>query len=594
MTLPIDLHDQPHHDGSALYVSTAAPRLGERVTVWVRVPYDVESVHVRAVHDGEPRYHAAAVDPDRTGRPVGGYGSADTWWKAEITAVNPVTPYRFLLGGRTWLTAAGVADHDVPDATDFKLLTHEPPPAWLADAVVYQIFPDRFARSGARREPPEWALVRDWDTDPVLPGGPGVQRQFYGGDLDGITQRLDHIQQLGANTVYLTPFFPARSNHRYDASSFDRVDPVLGGDEALHRLADAVHARGMRLLGDITPNHCGDAHEWFVAAVSDVDAPEREMFYFDPDTGDYESWWGVKTLPKLNWGSELVRERMTGVLTRWLGPLDGWRVDVANMTGRLGADDHAHEVAALLRRAVGDHALIAEHNHDASADLDRDGWQGTMNYSGFTRPVWAWLRGPHLELEQFLGAPGPVPLRDGVQTLATFRAFAARMSWRSLVHSWNLLDSHDSPRVRTVTGSFERHLLALGLQATLPGAPMVFAGSEFGLTGTNGEHSRTPMPWNRPRDDAMHAAYRQLLGLRAAEPALRRGGLRWLHADADCLVFLRETEAESVLVCVRRAAGRPVRLPYRGRARGLYNAGDLRELVLPGDGPSLRLWRLAM
>ncbi|RSN05138.1 alpha-glycosidase [Nonomuraea sp. WAC 01424] len=587
---------EPHHDGSALYVSSREPALGSRVTLWLRAPRaaGITGVHVRTVCDGEPRYTEARVDESRTGARVGGYGADDVWWHAEVTAVNPVTPYRFLLHtgrGQFWLTAAGPVAHDVTDAGDFRLVCHQAPPSWMSDAIVYQIFPDRFERSGPMPDLPDWALPRDWDRDPVIPSGPGTAQQFYGGDLDGITRRLDHIQGLGADTVYLTPIFPARSNHRYDAASFEHVDPLLGGDEALHRLAGALHARGMRLLGDITTNHCGDAHEWFTAAVSDVNALEREMFYFDPHTGDYESWWGVKSLPKLNWGSELVRSSMRAVLKKWLGPLDGWRVDVANMTGRLGRDDHNHEVAAMLREQLGAQAaFIAEHNHDASHDLDRDGWHGTMNYGGFTRPVWAWLRGPELDLPHFLGVPGGVPDRDGLDTLATFRAFASHMSWRSLTHSWQLLDSHDSPRIRTVTGSRERHLLALGLQATLPGTPMVFAGSEFGLTGINGEHSRTPMPWNRPHDQDLDtlAAYRDLLGLRRAEPALRHGGLRWLHADADCLVFARETYEESLLVCVRRAPG-PA-LSMGAQAQGVYNAPD--GDVIPGDGPSLSVWRI--
>ncbi|WP_228011300.1 glycoside hydrolase family 13 protein [Nonomuraea phyllanthi] len=596
--MPVRFIGRPHHDGSALYVSDQRPGVGSRVTLWLRAPLaaGITGVHVRAVHDGEPRYAEASPDPSRRG--AGGYGGTDVWWRAEITAVNPVTPYRFLLltpGGQSWLTAEGIAAHDVTDAGDFRLVCHRPPPPWMRDAIVYQIFPDRFERSRPLEERaselPGWALPRDWDRDPVIPSGPGTSRQFYGGDLDGIVRRLDHVRSLGADTVYLTPIFPGRSNHRYNASTFEHVDPLLGGDEALHRLSGALHERGMRLIGDITPNHCGDTHEWFTAAVSDVNAPEREMFYFDPDTGDYESWWGFKSLPKLNWGSELVRTRVPAVLKRWLGPLDGWRVDVANMTGRLAADDHNHEAAALLRAVLGpEDAFIAEHNHDASPDLDRDTWHGTMNYGGFTRPVWAWLRGPELDLERFMGVPGGVPERDGTATLATFRTFASRMSWRTLVHSWQLLDSHDSPRIRTVTGSRERHLLALGLQATLPGTPMVFAGSEYGLTGVNGEHSRTPMPWNRPADQdlATLAAYRELLGLRRAEPALRHGGLRWLHADADCLVFARETYEETIVVCVRRAPGAPLRLG--ARASGLHGAED--GDVLPGDGPSLRMWRL--
>ena len=151
---------------------------------------------------------------------------------------------------------------------------------------------------------------------------------------------LTTSQSLGANTVYLTPIFPSRSNHRYDASTFSYVDPLLGGDEALKRLAEAVHSRGMRLIGDITTNHVGDAHEWFTSG-------EAEMFYWLGD-GDYESWCGVKSLPKLNWNSPLVWERMTSVMRRWLEFFDGWRVDVANMTGRFRDDDLTHRIAATL------------------------------------------------------------------------------------------------------------------------------------------------------------------------------------------------------------------------------------------------------
>ncbi|MEV0460247.1 glycoside hydrolase family 13 protein [Catellatospora methionotrophica] len=605
------LIEQPHHDGSALYVSDSAPGLGDVVTVWVRVSAaaGVDAVHVRSTPDGEPYFAAAEVDAGRTGTAVAGYGAGDVWWRAALTVRNPVTNYRFHLrtssGDTYWLTAGGVVGHEVPDDTDFRAVAYDAPPAWSADAVLYQIFPDRFARAAdakplAALDLPDWALPREWDRDEVIGQGPGTSEQFFGGDLDGIAEHLDHLQALGANTVYLTPVFPARSNHRYDASTFDEVDPLLGGDAALARLAEAVHARGMRLIGDITSNHCGDAHEWFTRAASDVDALERDMFYFDAETGGYEAWCGVTTLPKLNWASPLVRERMTAVLRRWLAYFDGWRVDVANMTGRRGAQDDAHEVAALIRRALpADAMLVGEHMHDATGDLDRDGWHGAMNYLGFTRPVWAWLRGEAPGVPNFFGTPGDVPSRDGVAAYATMRAFAARVSWRSLVHSWNILDSHDSARVRTVTGSAARQVVALGLQVTLPGTPMVYAGSEFGLTGWNGENARTPMPWSRPadRDEQTLAVYRELLGLRATEPALRHGGLRWLYVTSDTMVYLREFEHNALLVAASRAAGEEVSLALGARATGVFAATDLEpdgtgRLTLPVDGPALRVWRL--
>jgi alpha-glucosidase len=599
----------PHHDGSALYVPQQAPALGERVQVAVRVPAGtaVERVQARFVSDGEARFAEATVDRRDTG--------GDTWWRAEVPARHPVTRYRFLLdtpAGERWLTAAGIVAHDLPDATDFRLVTYAPPPLWAADAVVYEIFPDRFARSAAAaaRDLPGWAIRCDWDT-PVIGKGHQTSRQFYGGDLDGIAERLDHIAALGANAVYLTPIFPARSNHRYDAASFSTVDPLLGGDEALRRLADAVHARGWRLLGDITTNHTGDAHPWFVTGLSNMDSVERDMYYVTDD-GDYEAWWGVKTLPKLNWGSAELSRRFTegpdSVAQRWLRPpygLDGWRVDVANMTGRLGADEYTTRVAALLRAAAvearDDALIVAEHFHDYSADLDADGWHGAMNYAGFTRPLWSWLRGDDPASRRFLAASGGMPGRDGLATLATMRAFSAMISWRSYTHSWSLLGSHDTARVRTVLGDPARVAVAVGLLMTLPGTPMVFAGDELGLTGDNGEASRTPMPWHRPDtwDAPTLGRYRELIALRHREPALRHGGLRWAYADADALAFLRETAAESLLVLARRAPGRPVRLTGLPPGENVYGgAPALRPdaagtVALPVDGPTFQVWRLA-
>jgi alpha-glucosidase len=455
---------RPHHDGSALHVSDPAPALGDTVTVFVRVPRGtrVARVHLRRLQDGEPVFSSAVVDR----RDAAG----DTWWRAELPVTNPVTRYRFLLGttaGVRWLTGLGVTHHDVPDATDFRLVAHPAPPAWARDAVVYQIFPDRFAMSpaSAHRDTPDWAVRAGWD-DPVGPGTNTV----YGGDLDGIARRLDHVAALGANTIYLTPFFPARSSHRYDASSFDRVDPLLGGDRALERLSAAVHERGWRLLGDLTTNHTGDHHPWFRA--------QRDFYYLDDD-GGYESWMGVPSLPKLNWGSAELRRRFATIARRWLADpyrLDGWRIDVANMTGRRGADDHAHEVASLLNEAVGpDRLLIAEHGHDAGADLDAGGWHGTMNYAGFTRPVWGWLRADDLPFDDFLGVPGEVPRWDAAAAVATMTAFAAQVSWRSWTASWQLLGSHDTARIRSVVGDAARQEVAAGLLFTLPGTPMVFA-----------------------------------------------------------------------------------------------------------------------
>jgi alpha-glucosidase len=608
------LLDEPHHDGSAMYVGDEAPPPGSTVVVRCRtsVADAVDHVWVRTTYDAEPTYHPC-IETSRDDHVV--------WWEGSLPVHNPVTHYRFLLAAgdsQRWLGGAGVVDHDPPDAFDFRLSSHRPPPDWARDAVVYQVFPDRFARSAAAddREVPEWAVPADWDDEVVFEGfDPRTPLQFYGGDLDGITDHLDHLAEIGVSVVYTTPVFPGESNHRYNASTFERVDPLLGGDEAYARLATAVHERGWRILGDLTTNHTGDTHEWFIAARDVPGAPARSFYYLLPD-GSYECWMGHGTLPKLNHADPALREAMVegpdSVVARWLRPpfdLDGWRVDVANMTGRLGTLDVNHDVARAVRRTAeaerADAFVIGEHNHDASTDLDGDGWHGTMNYGGFSWPVWSWLRDPSSPARPF-GRPVPVPRRPGGAMQRSLREWQGRYGWRATTASWNILGSHDSARIRTLTGSGEVHRVAAGLQFTLPGVPMLFAGDEIGLGGVLGEDSRRPFPWQHPQawDRLTLATYAGLARLRHEHEALRRGGLRWAHVDDDAVVFVREHPAGSVLVAARRSAGPAIELPAGplGFADGtlLLTTGADADLVeeagtvtLPAvDGPTFSLWSL--
>lgn len=619
----------PHHDGSPLYVENQFPDVGDTVAVRVRIPHrpdgspGARAVVLRAVRDGEPHLtHASCTESDDHG----------TWWTADLKVHNPVTSYRFLVSGGAddyrWLNGSGVHRRDVTDAGDFRVSSEHRLPAWVQDQVGYQVFPDRFARDAAVRPTPGWAIPADWD-DPVIGTGPEVPFQWYGGTLDGVADRIAHLGELGTTLLYLTPMFEAWSNHRYDATSFDRVDPVLGGDAALQRLIDVAHASGIRVMGDLTTNHTGDRHDWFLAAQADPTSVEHGFYRFHGDS--YESWLDVPSLPKLDHSSRELRRRLydgdASVVARWLrAGLDGWRIDVANMTGRLGADDLAHEVAHTLRRTMGaiapDSWLLAEHGHDASLDLDGRGWHGTMDYAGFTRPVWCWLNGgsptgpgrPH-GLD-YLGLPVDIPVLPARAAVATMREVHAAVPWLSRVGSTAHLDSHDTPRFRTVTGGGTdgwidaegtgrgRHLVGLALQMTLPGVPVVFAGDELGLTGVNGEHARTPYPWGRTDewDRPTLAAYRTWIALRRDLVALRRGGLRWLHAGDDAMTFVREHPDQTVLVHVARAPHQPVHLPLA--ALGITDAGALTcvagdavgqapgHAVLPASGPSAHVFVL--
>ncbi|MCL2593990.1 MAG: alpha-amylase family glycosyl hydrolase [Promicromonosporaceae bacterium] len=614
------LLDAPHHDGSEQYVGEATPALGDAVPIRLRVPGQgrERAVWVRAVVDGEPRRIEARLDrADDAGR----------WYVAELPIHNPVTAYRWLLdepGGYRWVNGTGAHAREVIDAADFRLTTYAPPPGWTAEAVVYQIFPDRFARSpqADERPLPDWAEPTAWDTPPDGRSA-ATPHQFYGGDLGGIEANLDHIERLGANTLYLTPFFPGRSNHRYDASTFNAVDPLLGGDAALASLTAAAHRRRMRVIGDITTHHTGSAHEWFRAASADPNCPERGFYHWldQPNRIDrepYATWLGVETLPKLNWDAPKLWERMIdgpdSVIGRWMREpylLDGWRVDVANMTGRYGRDDHAREVARRLRATVlaanPQGLTVSEHFHDAADDVMGDGWMSNMNYSAFTRPLWTWVVEPDCPLD-FLGIPAPIPRRGAPSMVASMREFTARYPWKVATRLWNMLGSHDTPRIRTVTGSAPLAEVATAALLTMPGTPALFMGDEGGFTGDVGEAGRRTMPWEQIGQGGgsgwqgdVFDSWRSLIAARQGSRALREGGLRWAFIQDDAIGFLRETAKERVLVVLARAPWAGMRLPLTG-APELLAGGTLcgtptlhmtgQALTISGDGPAIGIWRL--
>jgi alpha-glucosidase len=247
---------------------------------------------------------------------------------------------------------------------------------------------------------------------------------------------------------------------------------------------------------------------------------------------------------------------------------------------------------------------VAEHAHDARADLRLGAWHGTMNYAGFTRPVWAWLRGENLPSDpanEFMGLPVGVPRLPGASIVQTMRAFRAGIPWTASLHSWSILDSHDSARFRVIAGSRERQLVGVGLQMTTPGVPMVFAGDEIGLGGDWGEDARRTMPWSRGEtwDTVAHDAYRSLIALRRGSRALTRGGIRYAHVSADAIAYVREARDESVLCLAARGSHQPVWLSLDALgARELQTlAGedvsiDGDHAVLPTDGPAFHAWRV--
>jgi len=554
----------PHHDGSELYVSNIAPRIGDRVNLKVRIPNDYIFLEafVRVYEDAEPRtYKLSRVKKLNT----------ESWYQVSITIHNLHTIYRFVFigdGKYEWLNAYGLSDHDVHSNNDFQIVAIPDNPQWIHSSVFYQIFPDRFARSGTINEIPDWAYPRDWNE---LPRGRSkfTGQELYGGDLLGVQQHLDHVSDLGVNGIYFTPMFPSRSNHRYDATSFDHIDPVLGGDKAFQSLIAVAKKKKIRILGDLTSNHCGKGHDWLAKAKKNPRSKEHGYFYWDKKIKwGYVGWFGLESLPKLNYSSQALRQTMYGaknsIVKKWLTPkfgMAGWRIDVGNMTGVQGPDNYHAEVAQGIRQAMQevnpDTWLVAENGDFKASDLNGLGWQGAMNYQGFMRPFWNWINKNPEITGGFQGLPFAMPKINGAQLVASIQEFNASVPWRSLTASMLLLDSHDTARFRTVVlGDKAAHVAAMTMMLTYPGVPSIFAGDEIGLEGSWGEDSRRTINWeDRSQwDFEFMTQVKKLIELRKTHDALVNGGLRWVAVEDDFIAYLRESKNESILTLVARHA----------------------------------------
>ena len=566
-----------HHDGSALYVSNPQPRQGERVTISLRAPGSapIERVLLRTAPDGENHLTPMTRNRDEQGW---------AWWQADLPATMPRNPYRFKIysadEGIFYLNAAGVAHFEQPDALDFKLVTDYAAPSWLTDAIFYQIFPDRFAQgdpSLAVRDN-EWShgpfhtQFRAWGA-PLLPWKQAGNLDFYGGDLPGIVQRLDYLADLGVTALYLTPIFLSYSNHRYDIADFLQIDPHLGGNDGLAALRRALADRGMRLVLDITLNHCGSRNNWFTAAQANLESPTADYFtFYNHDPNQYEAWLGVRTLPKLNYRSQALREALyrgpEAVLRQWLRPpyqIDGWRLDVANMQGRQGAVQLGNKIGREIRRAVKSEApdsyLFGEHFYDGTPHLQGDELDASMNYAGFALPLWCWLSGRELGYERNLHNGAAISFLAAEDMAAQWQRFRAAIPWQVARQQFNLLDSHDTVRLLDKVGGDKALVrLAALLLLTYPGVPCIYYGDEIGLPGGDDPDNRRTMPWaDQDRaghdliwDDDLRRYFQRGIGWRRTAPALLRGGYQDLYARGPLIAFQRHSQEQRLIVIGHR------------------------------------------
>jgi alpha-glucosidase len=449
-------------------------------------------------------------------------------------------------------------------------------PLWMADQITYQIFPDRFAVGKPHTPASKLKLacyqdstyaLRRWDE---LPETPSRGRDFFGGDLAGINDKLDYIQDLGMTALYLTPVFIAPSNHKYDTTDFFTIDPQFGGEEALRGLIRELKRRKMRLVLDAVFNHVSDVHPWFLAARQGK-KPFKDFFTFTKG-GEYESWRGFQHMPELNLANEKLQDllfrKKDSVLQKYLDMgIDGWRFDVAVDVG-LGI---VREMRTAVSQRFPDAVLLGEVMCYAGDWCNRDDvFHGVMNYY-FRDAVLGWLRGD-VSARQLNCAADEY-----------FRGY----SHAGAVRSWNMLSSHDTPRLRWTIHDAAQRRLAIVAQFTLPGVPFVYYGEEIGMDGGHDPDCRRPMIWDEKRwDKETLAFYRKIIDIRQSHPALRRGELIVLgqKLDEDVLVFIRHTDKpdEVALVAINNSTKPLQRIVFTPYSH-LYHALPLKNLLDPSQ-----------
>lgn len=448
-------------------------------------------------------------------------------------------------------------------------------PAWVKDAVFYQIFPDRFARSERLTKPRN---LESWESPPT-------RRGFKGGDFLGMTEHLDYLEDLGINAIYFNPIFQSAANHRYHTHDYFTVDPILGGNDAFRQFLDEAHRRGMRVMLDGVFNHASRGFLQFNHIMENQEqSPYLDWFivkklplraFDEKRRPNYECWWNLRELPKLNTDNAQVRDFIYSVAEYWLQQgVDGWRLDVPLDIKTPGFWE---EFRVRVRAANPEAYILAEIWDEAKSWLQGDHFDAVMNY-GFNRACYGLFGQDTLDVSQ---RPGGFKLKrlDARRFARQVDRMLNLYAWPVILAQYNLLSSHDEPRFLMMVGGDKRRLrLATLCQMTFPGAPSVYYGDEIGMEGGSDPDCRRAFPWDEHRwDHALRDDFKRFIALRKAHTALRSGDFVTLHAKDLVYAFAR-TNSEEVVVIALNAGTTP--------ADALISLQDL----VPADAVFIEAW----
>lgn len=410
-------------------------------------------------------------------------------------------------------------------------------PEWVKTAICYQIFPERFAVGKSDKDTSY--VTAPWGEKPA-------PKSFYGGDLIGIREKLDYLKELGINVLYMTPVFCSPSNHKYDITDYETVDPAFGGNAALKALTDSAHSRGIRVILDGVFNHCSWQHPFFLDARKNGPAsPYYDWFFWNED-GTYHTFGSVKYMPKLNTGSPEVIRYFSGVAVTWMKDygVDGWRLDVS--------DEISHRFLRRFRDAVLEQnpeaVIIGEDWHRAARYLNGDEYDGVMNY-GLTKACLDLLAFQSIDTKAF---------RDRLVRL--YHTYSIAANEKML----NLLGSHDTERFLTrVENDGQRFRAAAAVMFFYPGIPCIYYGDEVGTEGGYDPDCRRCFDWDEKNWDNQTLQLMKRLTRLKKEPALSQGSFGITEEDG-VLIFTRSAATQTAVLRINGTGHPNAGLPAFG------------------------------
>lgn len=598
MSNNIDWLKSVYSDGSKWFVSNPLPKKGEKITIALQVSEDspVKAVVLRTKLNGVERLFKMNKI---TNKNILATNTANglSRYETSIQVFEKELRYQFYLTTEDciyYYTENGITTYIPNEAYDFRILTDYQQPTWVKNAVFYQIFPERFCNGNPDNDVKDNEYVfdgypvkkvKDWNSVPEEYEKAHCL-DFYGGDLEGITQKIPYLKKLGITAIYLNPIFYGATVHKYDCLDYFHVDPHFGGDEAFEELCKELHKNDIKIILDVSINHTGIACKWFnrdgtffpksQGAFNNPDSEEREFYFFGKDNS-YKSWFNVTTLPTLNYTSEKLRNRLyrdsDSLVKKWLKPpysTDGWRFDVADTMARNDELQLHHEVWPEIRKSIKEENsqayILAEDWSDCTDCLNGDEWDSPMNYIGSSRPI-----------RQFFGETDilntRLPELNSVKYKMTAKDFSGRIS--SILNrlpfairqvQFNLLGSHDLPRMHNNPKiSKDAYKGAVIMMFTLPGSANIYYGDEAEIDGTAPamEGCRYPMPWDKDIESTdAYKMYSTLTKIKTTSPAFADGGFKFLWDEDYVVAFARFTPKDLfITVASSDTEDREIKLP---------------------------------